>query len=141
MSNVVKSDFLSSAFLEEMLRAHAPKKTINVRTVVPLPLDNSASILAALTAGQSAKPIGHFRLALTLEVDGVVQERQLVLKVKPPGREISTMLGSLAQACGGELAAVYPALAARTGFHFTHQRELEIYRCPATGLMPRIWGT
>jgi hypothetical protein len=50
------------------------------------------------------------------------------------------MLGSLAQACGEPLATVYPAFAARTGFHYTHHRELAAYQLPAAGLMPTIWG-
>lgn len=134
------ADFLRPAFLEKMMRAHAPERNIRVLAVAPLPLDSSASILAALTAGQTDKAIGHFGLAVTLEADGQRQTQRLVLKVKPPGREISAMLGSLAQACGEPLATVYPAFAARTGFHYTHHRELAAYQQPAAGLMPAIWG-
>jgi hypothetical protein len=134
------ADFLHPDFLEQLMRAHAPARHIRVLAVEPLPLDSSASILATLTAGQTDKAIGHFGLAVTLEADGVVQTQRLVLKVKPPGREISTMLASLAQACGGPLAEVYPQFAARTGFDHTHRRELEVYRQPATGLTPTIWG-
>ena len=134
------ADFLRPAFLEEMMRAHAPERNIRVLDVALLPLDSSASILAALTAGQTDKAIGHFGLALTLEADGQSQTQRLVLKVKPPGREISALLGSLAQACGEPLATVYPAFAARTGFHHTHHRELAAYQLPAAGLMPTIWG-
>ena len=141
MTNLVAVDFLSATFLEEMLATHAPKQTIRVLAVAALPLDNSASILVALTSGQTTKPIGHFGLAMTLEVDGQQETHRMVLKVKPHGREISAMLGSLAEACGGELAAVYPVFAERTGFQHTHQRELAVYQHSAPCLMPRIWGT
>ncbi|HEX8329776.1 MAG TPA: aminoglycoside phosphotransferase family protein [Hymenobacter sp.] len=134
------ADFLRPAFLENMMRAHAPERNIRVLAVAPLPLDSSASILTALTSGQTDKAIGHFGLAVTLEADGQPQTQRLVLKVKPPGREISAMLGSLAQACGEPLAAVYPAFSARTGFHHTHHRELAAYQLPAAGLTPTIWG-
>jgi aminoglycoside/choline kinase family phosphotransferase len=36
---------------------------------------------------------------------------------------------------------VYPAFAERTGFQFTHQRELAVYQQFVPNLMPRIWGT
>ncbi|WP_345119711.1 aminoglycoside phosphotransferase family protein [Hymenobacter antarcticus] len=134
------ADFLRPIFLEEMMRAHAPARQIRVLAVAPLALDSSASILTALTAGQTDAAIGHFGLAVTLEADGRRQTQRLVLKVKPPGREISAMLASLAQACGEPLATVYPQFAARTGFHHTHRRELAAYQLPIAGLMPTIWG-
>ncbi|HEX8427913.1 phosphotransferase [Hymenobacter sp.] len=141
MSSLTAINFLSPAFLEEMLWPLASGKAASVLAVEPLALDNSASILVALTAGQCAQTIGHFGLTVTLEIGGQTQQHAMVLKVKPHGREISAMLGSLAQACGGELADVYPAFATRTGFQHTHQRELAVYQLPAAGLMPRIWGT
>ncbi|WBO83291.1 aminoglycoside phosphotransferase family protein [Hymenobacter yonginensis] len=142
MPDTTTLDLVSPAFLEEMLRAHAPNSAHKVLAVDPLPLDNSASILVTLTAGQSARPIGHFGLAVTLEEAGrPPTTHHLVLKVKPHGGEISSMLAGLAGLCGGELAAVYSAFAERTGFQHTHQRELAVYEHAAPGLMPRIWGT
>ena len=132
--------YLTPAFLEQMMQAHAPHRRIAVEAVEPLALDNSASILVTLTAGTSEKPIGHFGLSVALRVEGVAQVRRLVLKVKPPGREISAMLASLAGACGGALADVYPQFAALTGFEHTHHRELDVSRQHATPLMPTIWG-
>lgn len=140
MNKVTEVDFLSPAFLEQMIRARTPQQTVQVRAVAPVPLDNSASILVTLTSGQSTKTIGHFGLMVTLEVDGQTQVHPMVLKVKPHGREISAMLGGLAQLCGGELAEVYPRVATLTGFQHTHQRELEVYQLPAANPMPRIWG-
>ncbi|KUG08312.1 aminoglycoside phosphotransferase family protein [Solirubrum puertoriconensis] len=133
--------YCSAAFIEELMQAHAPERGIRVHEVSPLPLDNSASILVVLTAGQTNRPVGHFGLRVTFEADGQLLTRDMVLKLKPPGREVSAMLTSLAQACGGELAAVYPAYAARTGFFHTHQRELQVYaEHGAAALMPTIWG-
>ena len=104
------ADFLRPDFLEAMMRAHAPERNIRVLAVAPLPLDSSASILATLTAGQTETAIGHFGLAVTLEADGQPQTQRLVLKVKPPGREISAMLGTLAQACGEPAGRGVPGL-------------------------------
>lgn len=134
------ADFLRPVFLEEIMRAHAPERQIRVLAVAPLALDSSASILTALTAGQTDAAIGHFGLAVTLEADGRRQTQRLVLKVKPPGRAISAMLAGLAQACGEPLATAYPQFAARTGFQHTHRRELAAYQLPPAGLTPTIWG-
>ena len=134
------SDYLCPAFLEQLMQAHNPCHQIRVQAVVPVPLDNSASILVALTAGLTQQAIGHFGLDVTMHVDGEVRVQRLVLKVKPHGREISAMLASLAQACGGPLAEVYPAYAALTGFEYTHRREVEVYQQHPSSLTPKIWG-
>jgi len=134
------ADYCQPEFLEQMMRCHAPQQNIRVLDVQPLPVDTSASILAVLTAGQSQCPVGHAGLEVTFAAaNNVPQTQRLVLKVKPPGLEVSAMLNSLAQACGGELAAIYPTYATRTGFHDTHHRELELYQ-QQHALMPRIWG-
>lgn len=134
------NDYLRPAFLEQLMHAHQPSHQIRVQSVVPVPLDNSASILVSLTSGLTEKAIGHFGLTVTMEVDGVAQVQRMVLKVKPHGREISIMLASLAQACGGTLAKVYPTYAALTGFEHTHRREADMYQQHPNALTPKIWG-
>lgn len=136
-----RPDYFSPAFLEAIMQHHAPQRRIRVEAVAPLPLDSSASILTALTAGRSDKPVGHFGLAVTLHADGRRQTRRLVLKIKPAGTEISAMLAGLAQACGGDVAAVYPEFQALTGFEHTHWRELYAYRQAGAGIMPEVWAT
>lgn len=135
------NDYFSPAFLEEMMRAHAPGSAIQVQSVVPFAVDNSASILVTLTAGLTEKVIGHFGLAVTMELDGVPQTHRMVLKVKPHGRDISGMLAGLAVMCGGPLADVYPPFATLTGFENTHRRELAVYQQFPNDLTPSIWGT
>jgi aminoglycoside phosphotransferase (APT) family kinase protein len=133
--------YCSRAFVEGLMRAHAPQRQLRVLQVEPLPVDNSASILAVLTAGQTARPIGHFGLRVTFEADGQpARTERMVLKLKPPGHEVSGMLATLAQACGGELAQTYPGYATRSGFQHTHHRELALYAHHQSPLMPRIWG-
>ncbi|WP_165903820.1 aminoglycoside phosphotransferase family protein [Hymenobacter gummosus] len=133
--------FCSRLFVESLMRAHAPQRQLRVLRVEPLPVDNSASILAVLTAGQTARPVGHFGLQVTFEADGEpARTERMVLKLKPPGHEVAGMLAGLAQACGGELARVYPGFAARSGFQHTHHRELALYAHHPSPLMPRIWG-
>ena len=51
------------------------------------------------------------------------------------------MLNSLAQACGGTLASVYPAYKMDTGFLNTHVREQELYTKLPTTLTPTVFGT
>ena len=122
------------------MRAHAPEAEIRVLELRSLPIDNSASILSVLTAGRSERPLGHFGLQVSYEKNGEVLSRNMVLKVKPHGREIVEMLNALAGACGEKLAPVYEQFKWLTGFQHTHRRELEIYgRLPAP-LQPQIFG-
>ena len=67
------ADYCHPAFLEQIMRRHAPARDIRVRAVRPLALDSSSSILTALTAGRSAKPVGHFGLEVDLHADGRAQ--------------------------------------------------------------------
>ena len=78
------------------MRNHAPEKDIRVKQVQPLEVDNSASILVALTSGRTEKPIGHFGLAVTFEAEGNLQTRNMVMKLKPSGTEIVELLNFLA---------------------------------------------
>jgi hypothetical protein len=136
------ADYLSPAFLETIMRRHAPARDIRIERIRPLNLDSSSSILTALTAGTSAQPVGHFGLEIQLRADGRPQTQRLVLKLKPNGREISAMLTGLAQACGGPLAEIYPQFQALTGFEHTHWRELQAYAQPdPSGLLPQVWAS
>lgn len=134
-------------FLQALLRQYAPAQAAEVRAVRPRPLDSSASILANLTAGRTAQPVGLFGLEAELRTTGTAwRTERLVLKAKPPGAAICQMLSGLAQACGGPLAEVYPAFEQRTGFAHTHHRELAVYAPPPVGaaapaLLPTIWAT
>ena len=122
------------------MRNHAPEKDIRVKQVQPLEVDNSASILVALTSGRTEKPIGHFGLAVTFEAEGNLQTRNMVMKLKPNGTEIVEMLNFLASACGGELPEVYEQFKTLTGFRNTHMRELEIYGKMPSELTLDIFG-
>ncbi|MBO0933780.1 aminoglycoside phosphotransferase family protein [Fibrella aquatilis] len=137
---MTQSDYLNPAFVERLMRQHAPKNDIRVFDVRPLAIDNSASILAALTAGLSDTIIGHLGLAVTFRSGGVRQTRRMVLKIKPPGSAIVAMLNGLAGACGGTLAEVYPTYKDLTGFLHTDQRELEVYGKLPSSLQPDIFG-
>lgn len=140
MSTPAPPEHLTPAFLEKLLRTQAANRAVRVLDATPFALDNSASILVTLTAGRSARPIGHFGLNLTLDLNGRRETHRVVLKLKPHGREISAMLAELARACGGELAAVYPRFADHTGFGQTHRREGEVYEQHPDPIQPRLWG-
>lgn len=137
---MTQSAYLSLSFIERLMQQHAPDKAIRVVDCQPLAVDNSASILAVLTAGLSEKVIGHVGLSVTFDSAGQRQTRHMVMKIKPHGSEIVDMLQGLAQACGGKLANVYPAYKWLTGFQHTHGRELEIYRKLPSDLQPEIFG-
>ncbi|WP_167855619.1 phosphotransferase family protein [Hymenobacter fodinae] len=134
--------YASPAFLESLLRAHPGAPTdLQVEHVRPFPVDNSASILAVLTAGHAGRAVGHFGVEVTWRAGGLAETRRLVLKLKPPGAEVAAMLASLAQATGEPLASVYPAYVSRTGFAHTHGRELAVYeQHVGHPLLPKIWG-
>ena len=132
--------YSSPLFVERMMQQHMPQKMIQVFDCQPFVIDNSASILAVLTAGVSNKLIGHFGLTVDFAVDGRRQTRRMVMKVKPHGREIAAMLQGLATACGGVLAEVYPAFALRTGFAHSHGRELDVYSKLPSSLQPAVFG-
>lgn len=137
---MMQSDYFRPAFIEKIMRQHAPEKNIRVKNVQPLEVDNSASILVALTAGRSDKLVGHFGLAVSYETSGSLQTSNMVMKLKPHGTAIVEMLNALAAACGGELAAVYEKFKTLTGFQHTHLREGEIYGKTPAGLTPQIYG-
>ncbi|TAE27586.1 MAG: aminoglycoside phosphotransferase family protein [Cytophagales bacterium] len=133
--------YLTPPFIEKIMQQHAPDSNIRVASCEPLPVDNSASILVVLTAGQSDNPIGHYGLLVEYEQDRKPHTRRMVLKVKPHGREIVAMLTMLAGACGGKLAEVFPAFAHLTGFAHTHERELDVYANLPSPLQPDVFGT
>lgn len=136
---------MNPAFLQVLLRQHAPTQAAEVRAVRPWSLDSSTSILSTLTAGRTAQPIGLFGLEVELREAGQAWRTQrMVLKAKPHARAICQMLTGLAQACGGAVAEVYPAFEYLTGFGDTHRRELTVYAappCTEASLLPRVWGT
>ncbi|RDV14581.1 aminoglycoside phosphotransferase family protein [Pontibacter diazotrophicus] len=136
----MESIYFTAPFIQHLMREHALEQNIRVLEVTPLAVDNSASILVVLTAGNTDKLIGHFGLEVTYEAGGKSETRRMVLKVKPHGNAIVAMLNSLAQACGGELAEVYERYKALTGFQHTHMRELEVYGKLHNQLMPEIYG-
>lgn len=136
----MKPVFFTASFIEQLMREHAPEKNIKVKAVHPFSVDSSASILVMLTAGRTEIPIGHFGLAVTYEANGEEQTCNMVLKIKPHGRDIVGMLNSLSFACGEKLSAVYEGFKHLTGFQHTHVREQEVYKKFTNKLAPEIFG-
>jgi hypothetical protein len=128
------------SFVEKLMQDFAPEKSIHVQSVSRFEVDNSASILAVLTSAQSEKLIGHFGLRVEYTENGMTKAQNMVMKIKPHGSEITTMLNGLAQACGGGLAQIYPQFQTQTGFRHTHVREQEIYQRLPSSLTPTIFG-
>ena len=132
--------FTSPQFIEQLMHEHRPHSAIHVKDVQLLAVDNSASILSVLTAGRSERPLGHVGLRVTYQEGGKEQVRNMVMKIKPHGREIVDMLASLATACGEELHRVYQQYKELTGFQYSHMREVEVYKQLSSALQPEIFG-
>lgn len=135
-----KSSFFDSAFIEQIMNAHQPNQDIVVTEVAQLEVDNSASILAALASATSQNLIGHFGLQVDFTRNGIAESKKMVMKIKPHGNEIVSMLNSLATACGPDLADIYATYQAETGFQFTHLREQEIYKNLIPSFTPEVHG-
>lgn len=139
--NVTPKTYFTPAFIQSVMQQRQPEKDIVVHRVSRFDIDNSASILVTLTSGTSQRLMGHFGLEVDWQEDGYPRTRRMVMKVKPPGWEISAMLNGLAQLCGAPLAEVYPDFKERTGFEYTHGRELEIYQKLSDPILPDVYGT
>ena len=131
--------FLGTHHLQQLLSSvHGP--TVDVHTVEPYDIDNSASILVTLTAQQTARRIGHFGLLVDWQLGDERRRNRWVLKVKPPGAEIAAMLAGLAEACDPALGKVYVDYSQTTGFANTHLREIEVYRKLGHPVQPTLAG-
>lgn len=137
---MTSSPYFSPSFVQQIMQDFKPDQNIVVSDINMLYVDNSASILAVLASAQTEKLIGHFGMEVTFTANGKQHTRQMVMKVKPHGQEIVDMLNTLAQACGGELAAVYEEYKSLTGFQHTHLREHEIYSKLNPSFTPDIYG-
>lgn len=133
-------DLISPSFLQRLMQDRYPGETIGVESVKPLELDNSSSILTVLTAGQSGQLMGHFGLEISYSRNGQIHRRNMALKVKPHAREILGMIQGLSNFCGEPLASAFGQYGHRSGFQFTHERELEIYGTYRPGNGPEIFG-
>lgn len=133
--------YLSNQWIEFLLKNGSPKSDIQVHKVTPFDIDNSASILVNLTSQSSSSFLGHFGLEVNYQKDGALLNQKMVLKVKPHGSEISSMLNGLASLCEEPLASDYKEFLHETGFENTHGRELVIYNDFESPLFPKIYGT
>src|SRR5690606_23776624 len=125
---MTQNNYISIGFVQQLMQEHHPRKKIIVQSVEQFDVDNSASILVALTTGRTETMIGHFGIKVSSEEDGTVMVRNMVMKIKPHGNEIVEMLNSLAKVCGGKLGEVYNEFKSLTGFQHTHEKEQEIYK-------------
>jgi len=134
--------FPSPQLIEDMMRRMAPQQRISVQQVVPVDVDSSASILAALSQGhEGPHPLGHFGLQVSYTAGGQPLQRKMVLKSKPHGRELNQLILALARGCSPELGQAYAPFMDCTGFGHSHRREGEIYqKLHDPALMPVIYG-
>lgn len=137
---MMQPDYFSPVFVQRMMQEYQPQKAIAVKAVERFDIDNSASILAVLTAAKTRRAIGHFGLKVTYREGSAERVRKMVMKIKPHGTEIVNMLNGLAQACGGQLAGVYDTYKTKTGFQHTHAREQEVYKKLSPPFGPHIYG-
>ena len=125
-----------------LLSGHYSGKTIEIKELTPMPLDNSSSILVTLTAASGAMNIGHFRYLVSLSADGREEQLDVVMKVKPHGATVAGMLCALAAANSPELGQVYQEASDLTGFSHTHEKELNLSaNHNGNAIFPVIYGT
>ncbi len=134
------SDYFEPQFLQEIMQEQAAGSSIEVQKVSRFPVDNSASILSTLNAGNTGLEIGHFGLKVTYQKDSKIFTRKMVMKVKPNGEVTANMLNSLSMVCGDALNSVYEPFKNLTGFRNTHMRELEVYEKLPAPIQPEIFG-
>ncbi|HKK40626.1 MAG TPA: phosphotransferase, partial [Cryomorphaceae bacterium] len=135
-----QNPFLTTEHITKLMGSFS-KKAVKVMSVEPYSIDNSASILVTLTSQSSDQLIGHFGLRVKFKTNGSeVREENMVLKIKPHGREISKMLAGLAELSDPQLGKTYAKYQTETGFYNTHLRELEIYRKLPHPIQPEIYG-
>lgn len=132
--------YLNARFVQQIMQAQFPDQNISVQKLTLFDIDNSASILVALTSVQTESSIGHFGMEVSFTIDGAVQKKKMVMKIKPHGQEIVDMLNMLSQLCGPELNSVYEQFKHLTGFYYTHLREQEIYGKLQPVFTPDIYG-
>ncbi|MGL1885154.1 MAG: phosphotransferase [Reichenbachiella sp.] len=132
--------YFTTDFLSKMMSNHSGKQIV-VSEASPFSLDNSASILAVLTAGNSTRPIGHFGLNITYKEDQRENTLDAVLKIKPHGNEITAMLNGLAAKPKTNLEKVYDEFQSETGFRNVHRRELEVHEKLKPSCAQEVYGT
>jgi hypothetical protein len=130
----------SLPFVEKLMNNFSSEKPIKVLDVERIPVDNSASILVALSSGQTDQTIGHFGLRVRYQENDVVKSEKMVMKVKPHGTGVVKMLSGLASMCGRKLSDVYSSAEEETGFKYTHVKEQEVYTKLLAPLIPIIYG-
>lgn len=134
-----KDKYFSEAFIQEMMKNHHANE-IKVNAVELFDIDNSASILVTLTSQNSDEFIGHYGLKVSYTENNIPYSRKMVMKVKPHGKAISDMLAGLAGLCNESLHKEYNSIKDKTGFYFTHDKEIEIYKQKQHDFFPIIYG-
>lgn len=136
---VETNPYLTRGHIEKMMRNYQGRP-VEVSSVQPYSIDNSASILVTLTSQSSDQVIGHFGMDVHYQTDRQSYQKKMVLKIKPHGSEIANMLAGLAELSDPDLGEVYAKYANLTGFFNTHKRELEVYQHLRQPLQPEIYG-
>ena len=136
---------LTPAFFEPGLQESLADAGLRCVSVSPDQLEMGSSIITELTARKVNKLVGHFPLRLGYQTSaGQLGVVPVVVKVKPLDEEVILMSNSIAQSCGGRLAAAYGRSRRKTDFAGCHIRELGAYRQRDprfTEHVPRIYGT
>ena len=104
---------------------------LEVTSVGASEIEMGSSIITELTARQMEKKLGlEPRLIKYKKSDGSEHETKVVIKFKPTDREVIHVANTVAQMCGGQLAAYHDKFKEKLGFKDCHVRELGIYALP-----------
>lgn len=139
-----KSEDLNEAFFQERFIARTGDDSIKVASATLLKRhEKGSSIITEMTARKVSKLVGHFPYRLDYTRGDQTLSDEVMVKVKPLGKEVSLMINSMAGMCGPKLAHTYAKFQDRTGFDFTHVRELGVYNIDALAFdehLPKIYG-
>lgn len=136
---------LSAPFFEAMLKTYFDDEGLSMQGQELLVRhEKGSSIITEMTARKVSKLVGHFPYRLDYQADGDTESREVMVKVKPLGDEVGLMINSMAGMCNQMLAQAYSKFQDRTGFAFTHVKELGVYNIDDEVFkryLPAIYGT
>lgn len=112
---------LDRAFFDRVLPGHC------VTAAKVLPVTPGTSIISELTAWQSRRPSGVFRVRLTLDEHSKRVTRDVVVKIKPLDSDIVAVGAAVADLCDAAIGRAYARWHDQLGSTASHARELAIY--------------
>ncbi|MEC8052655.1 MAG: phosphotransferase [Myxococcota bacterium] len=118
-------------FFERGFQRILEDRELEVLAVEESQIEMGSSIITELTSRQMEKKLGlEPRLIRYRKSDGSEHETKVVVKFKPTDKEVIHVANTVAQMCGGKLAAYHDKYKDMYGLSSCHVRELGMYTVP-----------